>query len=122
MSYAYQRSAGAPSLPSFNSVSGQASGVARRALEGLPATAKQWFAEGAASFTRTRGRRDARGMAALIFRRLFTVANAVVLMWLFTIWYGERTVFQEAIDRCVWESWEKWVCSLRFHGYSAILV
>jgi hypothetical protein len=54
-------------------------------------------------------------MAALVFRRLFTVANAVVLMWLFTIWYGERTVFQEAIDRCVWESWEKWVCCLRLH-------
>ncbi|KAJ5875344.1 uncharacterized protein N7473_012691 [Penicillium subrubescens] len=108
MSYAYARSAGASSLPSLNSVSGQASGVVRQALEGLPATAKQWFAEGAASFGRTRGRRDVRGMAVLGFRRLFTVANAVVLMWLFTIWYGERTVFQEAIDRCVWESWEKW--------------
>ncbi|GLI78282.1 hypothetical protein PoHVEF18_006591 [Penicillium ochrochloron] len=108
MSYAYPRSAGASSLPSFNSVSGQASGVVRQALEGLPAAAKQWFAEGATSFSRTRGRNNARGMAALVFRRLFTVANAVVLMWLFTIWYGERTVFQEAIDRCVWESWEKW--------------
>ncbi|KAJ5455613.1 uncharacterized protein N7458_003877 [Penicillium daleae] len=108
MSYAYPRSAGASSLPSFNSVTGRASGVVRQALEGLPATAKEWFAEGAAGFGRTRGRSDARGMAAMVLRRLFTVANAVVVMWLFTLWWGERTVFQGAIDRCVWESWEKW--------------
>ncbi|CEJ57684.1 hypothetical protein PMG11_06368 [Penicillium brasilianum] len=108
MSYAYPRSAGASSLPSFNSVSGQASGILRQALEGLPATAKQWFADGATSFRGSKGRSDARGVAALILRRLFTVANAVVIMWLFTLWWGERTVFQEAIDRCVWESWEKW--------------
>lgn len=115
MSYAYPRSAGASSLPSFNSVTGRASGVVRQVLEGLPATAKEWFAEGAAGFRRTRGRSDARGMAAMVLRRLFTVANAVVVMWLFTLWWGERTVFQEAFDRCVWESWEKWVCYLRLH-------
>jgi hypothetical protein len=113
MSYAYPRSAGASSLPLFNSVSGQASGIVRQVLEGLPATTKQWFADGAASFRGPRGRRDARGVAALILQRLFTVANAVIIMWLFTLWWGERTVFQEAIDRCVWESWEKWVCHLR---------
>lgn len=113
MSYAYPRSAGASSLPSFNSISGSASGGIWQALERLPSTAKQWVAEGTAGFGRTRGRTDARGLARLALRRLFTVANAVVLMWLFTLWRGERTVFQEAIDRCVWESWEKWVCYLR---------
>ena len=115
MSYAYPRSAGAMSLPSFNSVPGRASGVVRRALEGLPTTAKQWFGEAAAGFGRSRGRSDARGIATMVLRRLFTVANAVIVMWLFTLWWGERTVFQEAIDRCVWESWEKWVCDPRLH-------
>jgi hypothetical protein len=113
MSYAYPRSAGASSLPSFNSISGSASGRIWQALERLPSTAKQWVAEGTAGFGRTRGRTDARGLARLVLRRLFTVANALILVWLFTLWRGERTVFQEAIDRCLWESWEKWVCYLR---------
>lgn len=55
---------------------------------------------------------DARGLVRLFLRRLFTVANAVILVWLFALWRGERTVFQEAIDRCLWESWEKWVGDL----------
>jgi len=33
----------------------------------------------------------------------------VILMWIFTLWWGERTVFQEHIDACVWDNWEHWV-------------
>ncbi|KAJ5157720.1 uncharacterized protein N7482_008820 [Penicillium canariense] len=110
MSYAYPRSAGASFLPSFSAVPGsKAPGLIGQTLERLPATAQQWFAEGAAGFRgSSRGRSDSHGIMALVLRRLLTVANAIIFMWMFTLWWGERTVFQEAIDRCVWESWEKW--------------
>lgn len=47
--------------------------------------------------------------------RLFTIANALVVLWLFTLWWGERTVFQESLEACAWENWEQWVsnCFMR---------
>lgn len=48
--------------------------------------------------------------ARLVLKRLVSIANAVILLWIFTLWRGERTVFQESIDACAWEAWEAWVC------------
>ncbi|KAH8692086.1 putative manganese ion homeostasis [Talaromyces proteolyticus] len=36
------------------------------------------------------------------------VANFLAAIWIFTLWWGERTVFQETISQCYWDSWEKW--------------
>jgi hypothetical protein len=33
------------------------------------------------------------------------------LLWVWTLWRGERSVFQESMQSCVWDSWEKWVSS-----------
>ncbi|KAF4266511.1 hypothetical protein CNMCM8812_002712 [Aspergillus fumigatus] len=41
-------------------------------------------------------------------RRVFTVPIALILLWFWTLWWGERTVFQESLDKCVWDKWEKW--------------
>ncbi|KAJ5698713.1 hypothetical protein N7462_000718 [Penicillium macrosclerotiorum] len=111
MSYAYSHNAGASSLPSFKTNSAARSrGLLNQGLEKLPATAKQWIAEGAASFRAgpSKGSNFVRGLATSFVKRYFTVANAVVWLWFFTLWWGERTVFKEAINKCVWESWEKW--------------
>lgn len=54
-------------------------------------------------------RRDFQGYAMYIFKRVFTIANAVILLWAYTLWWGERTVFQQSIDACAWENWERWV-------------
>lgn len=45
-------------------------------------------------------------------RRVFTVPIALILLWFWTLWWGERTVFQESLDKCVWDKWEKWVSVL----------
>lgn len=45
-------------------------------------------------------------------RRIFTVSNGLVLLWVLTLWWGERTVFWDSVDNCVWQSWEKWVSFL----------
>lgn len=41
--------------------------------------------------------------------RLFTIVNALVVLWLFALWWGERTVFQESLEMCDWGNWEQWV-------------
>lgn len=45
-------------------------------------------------------------------KRIFTVSNGLVLLWVLTLWWGERTVFRDSVDSCVWQSWEKWVSFL----------
>ncbi|KAF7713974.1 Uncharacterized protein PECH_003950 [Penicillium ucsense] len=108
MSYAYQRGAGASTLPHFAPAQRRSSHTIWRTLENIPVNAKAWVLEGFSEVRRTRSRAGTWGITKLVLRRLFTFANAVIILWIFTLWRGERTVFQEAIDRCVWQSWEKW--------------
>ncbi|KAJ5222950.1 uncharacterized protein N7469_009190 [Penicillium citrinum] len=109
MSYAYPRSTGASSLPSYQSSSSQLPSYISQALNRVPG-AKQWVEDGVASIRsqRPRGRDDFQTSTMRTLKRLFTVANGVILMWIFTLWWGERTVFQEHIDACVWDNWEHW--------------
>lgn len=120
MSYAYPRSTGASSLPSYKSPSPQSPTFIDQAWGRLPG-AKQWVEDGVAAIgsRRSRERGDVQSSATRIFRRIFTVANAVILVWVWTLWWGERTVFQEHIDACIWDNWEHWVghAELRSHTY-----
>lgn len=59
--------------------------------------------------TSRRDRRDLQGCATYILKRVFTIANAVIVIWAYTLWWGERTVFQQSIDACAWGNWERWV-------------
>jgi hypothetical protein len=43
------------------------------------------------------------------FRRLFTLANALVLLWWVVLYWGERGTFNGSIDSCSWDKWEDWV-------------
>lgn len=45
-------------------------------------------------------------------RRIFTIANGLIALWVFTLWWGERTVFRESVESCVWGNWEHWVSFL----------
>ena len=33
----------------------------------------------------------------------------LVLIWVLTLWWGEKYVFQSHISACQWSNWEKWV-------------
>jgi hypothetical protein len=35
--------------------------------------------------------------------------HALVAVWLFMLLWGERWVFQSALQQCRWEGWERWV-------------
>ncbi|KAL3465079.1 hypothetical protein BJX64DRAFT_253736 [Aspergillus heterothallicus] len=53
-------------------------------------------------------------------RWLFTITNGLILLWIWTLWWGERGVFQESIGSCVWNSWEKWVREANPHHVAFI--
>lgn len=35
-----------------------------------------------------------------------------IIIWVFTLWWGERVVFRYSIERCSWDHWENWVSNL----------
>ncbi|KAF7502297.1 hypothetical protein GJ744_006152 [Endocarpon pusillum] len=41
-------------------------------------------------------------------RRLLSVSNALIFVWLCVIWWGERLVFYNSLAACKWEQWEQW--------------
>ncbi|KAH9873531.1 hypothetical protein IAQ61_004155 [Plenodomus lingam] len=42
------------------------------------------------------------------FKRLATLANALVVLWWLVLCWGERGVFNRAIGNCHWDRWENW--------------
>ncbi|KAH8725317.1 hypothetical protein GQ44DRAFT_616424 [Phaeosphaeriaceae sp. PMI808] len=42
------------------------------------------------------------------WRRVCSVANALVVVWWVVLYWGERGVFDEGVKGCAWEGWEKW--------------
>lgn len=40
------------------------------------------------------------------------VRNLVRVLWVLVVWWGERRVFNTAIQNCSWENWEEWVWHL----------
>lgn len=49
-----------------------------------------------------------------LMRRLLSLGNILILLWIYVIYWGERTVFDRAIDECDWRNWENWVCLSSF--------
>jgi hypothetical protein len=42
-------------------------------------------------------------------KRILTVPTLLILLWAWTIWRGERSVFQTSVAECRWDNWEHWV-------------
>lgn len=47
------------------------------------------------------------------WKRLFSLANALVVMWWVVVYMGERGAFNSAVGSCNWDTWEDWVCHKR---------
>ncbi|KAE8389684.1 hypothetical protein BDV23DRAFT_156692 [Aspergillus alliaceus] len=117
MSYSYQNSTSAEAYrPARRDYYADSSHVQSGLLNALPPLLRQW---GARLQTRwispilhgTESSQDSRQLSAWpwrILRHIFTITNGLAILWFFTLWWGERTVFQDSVDKCVWENWEKW--------------
>ncbi|KAJ4382858.1 hypothetical protein N0V86_002083 [Didymella sp. IMI 355093] len=42
------------------------------------------------------------------WKRLFSLANALVVIWWFVVYWGERGAFNSAVGSCNWDAWEDW--------------
>ncbi|KAJ5193411.1 hypothetical protein N7449_009553 [Penicillium cf. viridicatum] len=110
MTFAYPRNTGASSLPSFNQhQSSRPQSIFSRVWDSFPQAAKQWLP---GSVSGGIGRHwESEGIkttAVNLVKRIFTIPNAIILLWMFSIRWGERTVFQDSINKCLWDSWEEW--------------
>ncbi|KAF7567437.1 hypothetical protein PtrM4_140280 [Pyrenophora tritici-repentis] len=48
-------------------------------------------------------------------KRLFTLVNALVMLWWVVLYWGERGVFNSAIGSCNWDKWENWEAGANPH-------
>ncbi|KGO66505.1 hypothetical protein PITC_012230 [Penicillium italicum] len=110
MTFAYPRSTGASSLPFFNqNQSSTSQNILNRAWDSIPSAAKQWLPGSVSrAFGRNRESEGIKTTTVKIVKRIFTIPNAIILLWVFSIRWGERTVFQDSINQCLWDSWEEW--------------
>ncbi|OJJ46160.1 hypothetical protein ASPZODRAFT_67243 [Penicilliopsis zonata CBS 506.65] len=95
MSYSYPSARG---TRSFNPVA-----VLERVRDSLPAKAREWIVG-----LRARSGHDLHTSAWRAARRLICVTNGLILLWILTLWWGERTVFRDGVEACQWGNWEKW--------------
>jgi hypothetical protein len=115
MTYPYQRSSGASPLPSFNkNYTPRSPSIFSRVWEFVPPIAKQWLSEKPFSrgMTRHRGSEGIKITAVRAVKSAFSIPTAVILLWIYTIWWGERRIFEDHINQCLWDSWEEWVSAV----------
>ena len=77
------------------------------------------YATGFASHIYSTGQRRWRSLAppswsvdkgsAWSLRRLLSLPNALILLWVVTVYWSERSVFSSSINSCDWRLWESWV-------------
>ncbi|KAJ6086623.1 hypothetical protein N7467_005537 [Penicillium canescens] len=111
MTYPYQRSAGASPLPSFNqNYTPSSPSISSRVWQFVPPIAKQWLSEGSLSrgIGRHRGSEGIKITAVRALKSILSIPTAVILLWIYSIWWGERRVFEDHINQCLWDSWEEW--------------
>lgn len=62
-----------------------------------------------AAYAQGRRRNQRFGVILALLRLVLTLPNVLLLIWLGTLWWGERTVFRDSVQECKWDSWESWV-------------
>ncbi|PYI09634.1 hypothetical protein BO78DRAFT_337254 [Aspergillus sclerotiicarbonarius CBS 121057] len=106
MSYSYSHSAAADSYrPARRGTPVESSNVSERWRQLLPSWAKQWASE---LHEEMISRNGVWSLLKRVVRYIFTISNALILFWICTLWWGERTVFQDSVKTCAWGNWEKW--------------
>jgi ethanolamine phosphate phosphodiesterase len=87
--------------------------------QGLQERATSGIASIFTSFQRGLKTRPANGGASSkprksLLRRVFSLGNVLILIWIYTIYWGERISFNSSINACDWRHWESWVCMYLF--------
>lgn len=112
MTFVYSPNTGASSpysLPLYRQKQTQSPNYLNRLADLIPPVVKQWLM-GDAHRGLKRAKDDGLKLTAVrLVKGIFTLPNAIILLWIFSIRWGERTVFEDHINQCLWDSWEEWV-------------
>lgn len=46
------------------------------------------------------------------WKSILSLGKVLIVIWLVTLYYGERAMFKSSVGSCEWENWESWVCPL----------
>lgn len=73
-------------------------------------TVRSWLYRRNSSSSRdTGGMGILRRVFTLAKTRVFTMANVLIVLWVWMLWWGERRVFEDSLEGCAWGEWETWV-------------
>ena len=53
-------------------------------------------------------------------RQLLTVVLLLQVVWVYTLYWGERSIYSSAIEACDWRYWERWVYTSSPHTHYSI--
>ncbi|KAE8155231.1 hypothetical protein BDV25DRAFT_146361 [Aspergillus avenaceus] len=114
MSYSYASASADSYRPAHRDYSTESS-KSGRLVDILPPWGRHWVAEIQARWIRSangtetsRSRGWNKTSISRMVRGIFTLTNALVVLWFYTLWWGERTVFHASLEQCAWENWENW--------------
>ncbi|OJD14821.1 hypothetical protein AJ78_04877 [Emergomyces pasteurianus Ep9510] len=62
----------------------------------------------ATSYARETRRRRRCGYVLGLLRLGCSLQNILILLWVVTLWWGERKVFRDSVRECEWAGWERW--------------
>lgn len=51
------------------------------------------------------------GQRKRTLRSFFSVHLGLILLWIFTLWWGEKMTFKRTVADCAWARWENRVCA-----------
>ncbi|KAL2861615.1 hypothetical protein BJX68DRAFT_260429 [Aspergillus pseudodeflectus] len=124
MSYSYLPTTSASAYRPARRDTTTPSGVFKTVQEALPSWATQGISSAAQTASsrleKLKDRNELKATVSRVVKWLFTITNALILLWVWTLWRGERGVFQESLQSCVWDSWEKWPTDARPHHVAFI--
>jgi hypothetical protein len=101
-----------PSIPIMNQAYGRTNSSRNRFQE--PTSFTQRIFDGIASSPAFRQWRQPEATAGSnnkkgLLRRWLSFVNVIILAWIVTIYWGERSVYSRSINACDWRHWESWV-------------
>ncbi|KAL2870376.1 putative manganese ion homeostasis (Fr) [Aspergillus lucknowensis] len=112
MSYSYLPTSSASAYRPARRDHFNPSGVVKTIHDALPSWATQGISAAAHSASgrldRLKNRSELKRLAWKVTRWLFTITNGLIILWIYTLWWGERSVFRDSLESCAWNAWEKW--------------
>lgn len=87
----------------------------------LPNKLNSWFGSGRRDHVsrpqhaRTIPRTARRDIVRYLWRNIFSLTTALIIVWVCLLYWGEIWLFDTTIRECQWSNWERWVF-ISIHG------